>query len=361
MIKVALLKNAIGGKGGLEKVAKRFMEELLDQGATVTLLTSYSKKKPLPPLDPRLIVVPLCEDGPLSLLNLIRFDHAVQNWLKEHPQQIVFGFDRHSTQTHLRAGNGCHAAYLKLRKEGLLKRISFSINPLHRYILHLEKRGFENAEKIFTNSALVKNQILSHYQVAAEKIVVLHNNVEWDALEKPFKAWPEEQARLRKEWGIPDDHFVLLFAGHGYKRKGLPALLKALEGETKVTLLVVGRDKKQYIAPNARFFGPQESLIPFLQAADALCIPSLYDPFANVTVEALAMGLFVCSSRFNGGSEVLTPESGVVIDDLKEALKITFAHPKTIASSLAIRQSVQRLNYPQNLKTMGELTLAYAR
>ena len=45
---------------------------------------------------------------------------------------------------------------------------------------------------------------------------------------------------------------------------------------------------------------------PFYQMADALVIPSFYDPFANVTVEALAMGLFVLSSKHNGGPEILT-------------------------------------------------------
>lgn len=36
-----------------------------------------------------------------------------------------------------------------------------------------------------------------------------------------------------------------------------------------------------------------------------LDIPSYYDPFANVTVR-MAIGVFVLSSAYNGGSEILT-------------------------------------------------------
>ncbi len=58
---------------------------------------------------------------------------------------------------------------------------------------------------------------------------------------------------------------------------------------------------------------------PFYQLADALAIPSFYDPFANVTVEALAMGLFVVSSRSNGGFEILDPSKGIIIENLSES------------------------------------------
>ena len=57
------------------------------------------------------------------------------------------------------------------------------------------------------------------------------------------------------------------------------------------------------------FFGSILPL-PFMQQADTLVVPSTYDPFANVTLEALALGVFVVSSPFNGGSEILDKENG---------------------------------------------------
>ena len=356
---LVILKSSLGSRGGLEKVTLRLARELAKRGHQVTILTSSNAKKPLPEVE-GLKMIALTEEGPLSFINLIRFDQKVKKWLKKNPQEIVLGLDRNSLQTHLRAGNGCHAAYLKLRRENPVR---FLINPLHHILLRLEKKGFESPslKRLFVNSRLVKKQILDRYKTLPEKIAVHHNGVEWHEMEKPFEEWPEMRKKLLASWGIPEDHFVLLFAGHGYKRKGLPLLLKALKGFQKVSLLVVGKDKGPFEKhSHVHYFGAVPSLLPFLEASDALVIPSLYDPFANVTVEALAMGLFVCSSKTNGGSEILTSETGTEIEDLfdeqsfKEALNRTLSHPKTTDSAKLIRESVKHLDYTNTLNRFIE-------
>ena len=67
--------------------------------------------------------------------------------------------DRNSRQTHIRAGNGVHKAYLEIRKKesSFLKKASFVLNPLHRSILTLEKKAFESKELkvLFVNSNMV--------------------------------------------------------------------------------------------------------------------------------------------------------------------------------------------------------------
>ncbi|NJK92057.1 MAG: glycosyltransferase family 4 protein [Blastochloris sp.] len=40
-------------------------------------------------------------------------------------------------------------------------------------------------------------------------------------------------------------------------------------------------------------------------AADVFLFPTIYDPFANVTLEAMAAGLPVITTEANGGSQVL--------------------------------------------------------
>jgi UDP-glucose:(heptosyl)LPS alpha-1,3-glucosyltransferase len=44
-------------------------------------------------------------------------------------------------------------------------------------------------------------------------------------------------------------------------------------------------------------------------AADVFLLPTLYDPFANVTLEALAAGLPVITSAQNGAAEIIENES----------------------------------------------------
>ena len=97
--------------------------------------------------------------------------------------------------------------------------------------------------------------------------------------------------------------------------------------------------------------------------ADALAIPSLYDPFANVTVEALAMGLFVVSSASNGGHEVLQPFSGMTIPEIhdpkaiRKGLETALAHPKTTTSASTIRASVAHLDFPKKLSELIDACL----
>jgi UDP-glucose:(heptosyl)LPS alpha-1,3-glucosyltransferase len=85
-------------------------------------------------------------------------------------------------------------------------------------------------------------------------------------------------------------------------------------------------------------------------------IPSYYDPFANVTVEALAMGLYVISSPKNGGSEVIANEAmGDVFSEfskekLKDACLQAMKHPKTSDAARSIRSQVAYLDFPKQLE-----------
>ena len=54
------------------------------------------------------------------------------------------------------------------------------------------------------------------------------------------------------------------------------------------------------------FVGPVDDPVPYYAAADALVLPSFYDPFGLVVLEAAACGLPVVTSRVNGASELLS-------------------------------------------------------
>jgi UDP-glucose:(heptosyl)LPS alpha-1,3-glucosyltransferase len=65
-----------------------------------------------------------------------------------------------------------------------------------------------------------------------------------------------------------------------------------------------------------RFFGMQSETLPFYQA-DGLLLPTLYDPFPNVILEAMACGLPVITTTGCGGAEFIVQGSnGYVCDAL---------------------------------------------
>jgi UDP-glucose:(heptosyl)LPS alpha-1,3-glucosyltransferase len=54
-----------------------------------------------------------------------------------------------------------------------------------------------------------------------------------------------------------------------------------------------------------RFLGPRDDLEIVYCAVDAMVLPTRYDAFANVTLEAAASGLPILTTRANGASEWL--------------------------------------------------------
>lgn len=372
MKKVAILKKDFHTHGGLEKSAWRIIQALKERGAAVTLLTTQEVSAPCPVLSCSL-------ESKFKFLKLKEFDAWCKMTVEAHAFDVVFSMDRASFQTHHRAGNGVHAAYLALRreKEGFWKGLSFNLNPLHYMMLKLEKATFEDPhlKGLIVNSAYVKNQILQFYSTDPSKIQVVHNGVEWHEMENDFNSSFEQKEALGKSLNLNPHVFQFLFVGHNFHRKGVSHLLHALSRLKRrdFHLSIVGTDKRlsDYqklaarlgLSKNATFFYSQSDTRPFYQFADALVIPSHYDPFANVTVEALAMGLFVISSNNNGGHEVLNPHSGLTIDPFDLAiftasLETALKHPKTISSAHKIRSSVEYLDFSRQLEKVCQICLS---
>lgn len=362
-MKVAILKSGLSRTGGLEKYTWRLARALQQKNHAVTLISTEAPA----PSDVPIVAEPL--RSLLSFRKVQEFDRYCQKTLGTLKPDVIFGMDRNRFQTHLRAGNGVHAAYLQHRAlhDSLFKRLSFRINPLHKTLLHLEKTAFEHPclEKLYTNSRMVRDEILHFYKTDPKKIHVVHNGVEWHEMQAPFDAW-EEQQKCRASYSF-------LFIGHNYQRKGLRPLLQGLSllSTQDFTLTVIGKDKNTAhfkalakrlgLENRVHFLGARTDIIPFYQQSDCLVIPSFYDPFANVTLEALAMGLYVVSSKTNGGHEVLSPESGTVIEALTDptsvaaALEEALKHPKTEPSAQAIRDSVRHLDFARQLSVLTDL------
>lgn len=129
--------------------------------------------------------------------------------------------------------------------------------------------------------------------------------------------------------------FVFLYVGRLIPRKGIDKLLSAWKvlsvriGSKEMTLLLVGdgpqrRELEQYCATyslsNVRFAGAvdYDALAPFYRAADVFVIPTLEDNWSLVVPEAMACGLPILCSKYNGcWPELVHPEiNGWVFDPL---------------------------------------------
>ncbi len=211
-----------------------------------------------------------------------------------------------------RAGDGVHRGWLARRRkfEMPLERFVRGLNRKHRDILELEKALFANrgAERVIVNSQMVKSEIVDLYGCPAEKIDIVRNGV---PLEQ-FRFNPELREKSRDELKLKPGEIALLFAGSGWKRKGLRFAIAAMTlcHNQKMRLFVAGRgNQRHYKLKRVQFLGELTDLTRIYSAADIFVLPTIYDPFSNACLEALACGLPVITTRSNGFSEII--EDGV--------------------------------------------------
>src|SRR6185436_100349 len=82
-------------------------------------------------------------------------------------------------------------------------------------------------------------------------------------------------------------------------------------------LFVAGRGRGRKVGGRAvQHLGAVRDLPRLLAAADVFLLPTLYDPFSNACLEALAAGLPVITTRHNGFAEVIVSgKDGEIIND----------------------------------------------
>jgi len=127
---------------------------------------------------------------------------------------------------------------------------------------------------------------------------------------------------------------VFLYVGRLIALKGLTELLRAWKQfitelePSDVTLLIVGDGPEkeglrdycaEYGLDNVCFAGnvDYDALAPYYRCADAFLIPTLEDNWSLVVPEAMACGLPILCSKYNGcWPELVTPANGWVFDPL---------------------------------------------
>lgn len=378
-MKVAIIKSNYTPYGGAEKYTTRLIKAFLEGGHEVELITASSSKwdtaRELSG-DPALLkikIIGLKQFRFNNFLRLVTFNKSVKEYLKTHSYDCILGMDNTEWQTHIRLGGGLHRAWLERRskEENILRRLSFRLNPFHLAMLSIQKKAlrYPGLKRIICNSRLVMEEVGHYYPDVVDKAVVVHNGVEWTELSEAFEEGLRRRDELLRTLNLTPDRFYFLFVGSGYERKGLEKAIRALKGLPEYTfLLVVGKDRNERrfhklverlsLGKRVYFFGPRRDIKTFYQVSDAFVLPTIYDPFSNATLEALAMGLFSITSKSNGASEVIKTGAGSIIEDLSqiESVRDAMAHAlKKGHSKREIRDSVKDLEMEFQLKKIIDL------
>lgn len=221
----------------------------------------------------------------------------------------------------------CHRAFLKyhwrvIEATGIRGFFRWLDHRLHAAV---EPWTYRRASQIVVPSRGLARELAQEYPFASSKIAVLPNPVDVDRMSRPEQFNIEE---FRLGLGFLGEDLLLAFVALGqYERKGLPLLLDALRlcSDPRIKLVVVGgtedlvaayreRVNRMGLAQQVLFTGMQQDVRPYLWAADVFALPSNYEVFPLVVLEAAAAGLPLLVTALNGVEEFFRDgESGFLV------------------------------------------------
>ncbi len=198
-------------------------------------------------------------------------------------------------------------------KSPIFRKLNF-LRPRYRFLLNIEKKSIESAKKIVVLFEMGKELISKYYTQAYHKTFVCHRGIDFKRFNPKLKDFKKT---LRDKFGFSQEDYLILFVGYDPKRKGLPLLLKLINGlPAHVKLLIAGIEGKS--TKRIIYLRKIKQIENFYALSDLVVLPTLYDPGAMVTLEALASGTPVITSIYDGTKEFIKEGINGYITDLEK-------------------------------------------
>ena len=207
---------------------------------------------------------------------------------------------------------------------------------------------FNGLSKILTCSNYIKNRVSTICH--SGKIQTLYNAIDVQAFV------PKKHTTIcRKDIGLANDDFVIVYSGRVNKDKGVSELIDAMlqiKDKSNIKLMIIGgtfygnagneddfirmlKGKAKRLKDRIIFTGfvPYEKMPDYLQLADIAVLPSMWEePFGLTIVEALAAGLPLITTRSGGIPEICEGVATIVdkenvVNNLASAILDLYTKP----------------------------------
>ena len=254
--------------------------------------------------------------------------------------------------THLIQADIC--GFLAGKMAGVPVIISTKHNPdefrkRHSIPVWLDGIFANRSDRIIAVSNAVRDFLIKWERISEDKFTVIHNGIELEeftSLEKkhePFsRANNTDITAKKKELGIDSSSQVVGTVGRLDEQKGhkffLEAIPEILKRVHRVKFLIVGDgplrgkleklSEKLEIRQNVIFTGIRHDIQDILAIMDVFVLPSIFEGFGIVLLEAMAMKKAIVASRIGGIPEI--------VDDGLTGILVEPANPSEIANSIII-------------------------
>jgi glycosyltransferase involved in cell wall biosynthesis len=240
---------------------------------------------------------------------------------------------------------------------------SQSKTPESAMVEGLEWWGSFEASGVIAVSSWMRTEVISQFKLPPEKVHEIPNGVDVEKFSKPV----DVQA-VRNRWNVEPGAKLITAVGRLTSQKGFDDLIRAYpEIRRKIPksrLLVVGdgymRGELESLAETERVRGyttfagfvSESDLIDAIKSSDVVAVPSRFEPFGIIALEAMAGGSPLVVSRVGGLAEIVEDGvDGLEVDPNNPALlakaAIRLLSDHELASRLAARakEKVKAFNW----------------
>lgn len=359
-------------KGGAERYCVNICRSLHRLGHRVTIIGEWID----PSLADEFQFVPVAVNRATSWTKNRSFARAAFEAFSASGYDVTLGLGLVPGVDVARATGRIHAHWMRVRfAHGWQRRIQ-ALNPRHRAILDLEQALYGTplgAHRIIAQSNLEARLLRDWYGAGADRTHVIHNGVDHEVFHAGLR---REAAAVRALLGTPPESPLVVFAAAGnLLQKGLLTCLAMLRRTRRrdVRLLVLGGEHPRALRGLARamgvgdqviFLGARPAVERFFAAADLLVLPTAYEPFPNVNLEAMACGTPVVTTATCGAADLVrTGENGYLIkhagaaDDFASAIDDFFSLSTNARETMrdACCETAGKLSLERNARLVADL------
>ncbi len=230
----------------------------------------------------------------------------------------------HDWMTHFVGANlkhACKMPYVQSIHSTEIGRCGGLYSDDSRAIHTIEYLSTYESCQVITVSYSLKEEVCNIFKTPEDKVKVIYNGI--DPWEFDIDMSQDEILNFRRSIGVQDDEKMILFVGRLTYQKGVEYLIRAMPKileKHNVKLVIAGSgDMRNYLEDlsyqlNIRHkviflgFVSKEMLKKLYKSSDIVVIPSLYEPFGIVALEAMASGTPVVVSSVGGLKEIIKHE-----------------------------------------------------